>query len=419
MTRDEILGTADELVRLVEASDHPPTEREARDLADATLAAARRIATVVRAVPWPWASTTWIDAFQQAFVPARDGVRDYLSESPEERDPAWPLTWEQVGELWAAVALWLPALPLPDAEAGVGDLADYRQRLDRVVDEFARRVGESAEETQALRQQIEELDAHRQRIEEELAAQRQSFETNVAEQTGRLEAAIRQNQEQFSAAQENRSQEFASALTDARDQLRAAVDDVAQEGRSRIGTAEAEAAAALQRLAELERKATRSYHAVGTASVAGHYQAEANRQRSAANIWRIVGMIVGIGTALAGVAELLLGDASPSLDHTVARLPIFLLFAAVAAIAFRESGQHRDMERRLRQREVDLSSIDPYLANISDAEGVEKLKLAHAQHIFLRDPEPAATVDQQEFNARSALDAILQRVGDPPGGGQQ
>jgi hypothetical protein len=141
----------------------------------------------------------------------------------------------------------------------------------------------------------------------------------------------------------------------------------------------------LENLESLESKATKSYQAVSTASVAGFFQTEADKQRIAANVWRIVGVVVLGAFAFAAVLELVLGEASPSIEHTAARLPVAIAVAALATYALRESRDHRDQERRLRQREVDVSTIAPYLANVEDQAAAEKLKLDHARHLFLQD----------------------------------
>lgn len=145
---------------------------------------------------------------------------------------------------------------------------------------------------------------------------------------------------------------------------------------------ESDAKLLMGRLDEIETKATKSFNAIGTASVAGFYQAEANKQRKAANVWRIVGVGVLAIFALAAVMELIFGDPSPSLEHTLARLPIAAAVAALAAYTLKESGTHRRLERTLRQRELDVSSIKGVLANMGDPVAAERVELEHARRLF-------------------------------------
>lgn len=211
--------------------------------------------------------------------------------------------------------------------------------------------------------------------------------TAQSEQAARLEAAIRENQAQFSTAQEENRRVFSTLVNESRERLTSHTAEVQSDHETRIGALDASAKRTLKRMEDLEKQATRSFQATGTASVAGHFQTEANRQKNAANRWRTVAVATLFVFALAAAGELIFGDPTPSLKHSAARVPIALTVAAIAAIAFCEANQHRESERRLRQREVDLSSLDPILANVKDRKAAEALKLEHARHIFLEHPD--------------------------------
>lgn len=51
-----------------------------------------------------------------------------------------------------------------------------------------------------------------------------------------------------------------------------------------------------------------------------------------------------------------------------------------------ESRRHRRNERWAREREVEVSTIDPYLVGVSDEANRDEIKLGFARRIFLERP---------------------------------
>lgn len=388
--RDETIETARRIVAAIDQNHHELDEREQERL-QALRAAGERLLAVCQVVPYEWVTAQWENVFEGTVDPVVAALESFVSSDPPS---AFPITWQHVTHVWGMVQTMLPAVPGLLDEDLAQEVTAFRKHALAELNRIREAAASSSVAIDEQTTRLTELDQARRESIAHFDARRVEIDTTINEHVTRLEAAIRQNQDQFSNAQESNRREFARLLEEGRESLKEGEAALQSDMRKMLDSTSTDAHRVLERLAELERKATKSYQAVGTASVAGFFQTEANEQRKAANRWRLAGVLALVLFAVAAVLELFIGDATPSLEHTAARLPIAIAVAALATYCLRESGHHRQQERRLRQREVDVSTIDPYLANIQDAEESEKLKLDHARHLFLSPSDESEGKDQ-------------------------
>ena len=69
------------------------------------------------------------------------------------------------------------------------------------------------------------------------------------------------------------------------------------------------------------------------------------------------------------------------------RSVVSLAFAAIAAFASREASKHGERERRYRLAELDIASLEPFLASLDPVE-LNMIKKEFAERVFGRDASP-------------------------------
>ena len=215
--------------------------------------------------------------------------------------------------------------------------------------------------------------------------------SDINVQKQRLDTAIATFQQQFSEAQQARQSEFSTA-----EQVRAqaAVNSENERKESFEEAEEARAVAdekaaseALQRhnelvlqltnngdtiIAALEQQRTHAEKLIGIITDTGMaygYQKNANEEKQEATVWKMVASgSLGLWIVV-GVVFLALTYDKDLTWPTVARQFListpFILLSGFAAL---QVSRHQRYERRLRQAELELASIDPFLATLKDEE---------------------------------------------------
>lgn len=349
---------------------------------EAVLSGAQQLQRVVRRTAWEATPPAWRENARVQF--------DVIAASAEAHtaagDPSveFPVNWGQIEAALGSLAPFVPAL-LPE-ESVAEDAASFRRSAGQLVRGLRADVEEARAETGRVRSELAEVEAQRDAALQAIREQQTALQGTINEQASRLDEAIRQNQAQFSESQEQHRRQVTELLAEQRTALDAAVGDAGARTANAVESAETEASEALDRIAAMEAKALQSYNTIGNAAVAGHYQSDANKQAKQANLWRwfAVGafLLIGIGT----IIELAASGGSLGWDQTRSRLPVILGLGAFAGFAVAEARSHRKAERASRRREVELSSLDPFLALIENHEAAEKVKIDYARRVFVDQP---------------------------------
>lgn len=381
---------AKQLLDAVESNTHAPTGDDERMRLEAAEAGGRRLRHLIARTPWAFIPPAWLDEIETAFDPVIADLKAYA-----DADDAIPLavTWREIERMWASL---LPLVPAALPEESVSeDATAFRRSAAQLIRRLSDHVEQAKGEVAKLQTQVQELGEEREAQAARLKAEVESLETTIAEQSDRLEQAIRSNQEQFSAAQERHRQEFsdqlaefqtalANARKEAERETTLAVDNMTAEGRERLKDIEA-----------IEEKATKSYNVIGTASVAGHFQNDAENEHTQAVGWRFAAVAGFLLIGLGAVIELLASGGSLGWAETRSRIPVVLALGAFAAYAVAEARNHRRAERESRRREVELSSIDPFLVLVEDRAEAEKIKLDYARRVFVEQGITAPDHDEE------------------------
>jgi hypothetical protein len=261
---------------------------------------------------------------------------------------------------------------------------DARQRMATLVNDLQNDIAATRGDlAQVQADQVNASAAIGDNIESLTAAltgQMAELGATIDQQKARLDQAISDYQAQFSAAQEERLRIFGE---DREEQI--------AQFKERRDAADAASAAALEdrlgsadeiigTIAELRRQAAKATEAIGIAGLAEGFRKDADEQRSTANWLRTLALV-----SLALVAGFALWAASArhndKIDYGLlaARFAVSIALASVATYAIIQSAHHRERERHARKLELELASIDPYLAQMPEAEQIAiKAKLAEA-----------------------------------------
>jgi hypothetical protein len=290
-------------------------------------------------------------------------------------------------------------LPVP-----VGNVAEIQQ-VQTAASSYRRSVGQLARQATDDLQKVREVSAQLQREIDAQAAR-------ITQQAARIDDVVAQAQTQFAAVHTQAQSEIATAITELRSQAtsasttaaadvesavtaaqaqltatlteaRAAADAATQaiqeSGRSALDAVEEEAAEHVKRLETLLAQAVKTVGAIGSTGMSAGYQQAADKENGAADRLRFVAIvalaIAGV-VSVSGVVTSLIWDFDWELlfQKTFSALPLLLL----AGYAASESGKHREQARISRQIELQLASLDSYIALFEDSEkNATKKRLAH------------------------------------------
>lgn len=211
----------------------------------------------------------------------------------------------------------------------------------------------------------------------------------VANQKQRLDNAIATFQQQFSEAQQARQTEFATA-----EQARSAAAQKSEEERQSIfktgeerreetekkasevaakahadlvANLKTDAEAILAIMEDQKKHAQKVVGIITDTGMAHGFQKTANEERDEASIWKRAAALSLIAWILIGcVFFALTYDKDLTLAAVARQFLLSTPFVLLAGFAAMQVSRHQKNERRMRQAELEIASIDPFLATLSD-----------------------------------------------------
>lgn len=234
------------------------------------------------------------------------------------------------------------------------------------------------EEIERVRESRKEAMTELAGLKRELTLSKTALDQNnrvIENQKSRLDQSIADFQQQFSASEAKRATDFQTSLTklsdDTSDQIVTFTERFESDRKERLkeaATIDAENKARdtqyFDFLKERQNEVNQIFGAIGSASLAGHFRKTADEQRDAANRFRLIAlalMLLMVGMA-ATTFYLTLGSVTADWHLFAFRFTTSVILVIPALYAAQESAKHRDRERRLRKSDLELASIDAYLA---------------------------------------------------------
>lgn len=234
-------------------------------------------------------------------------------------------------------------------------------------------------------------------LQETLQSRISEATTEINTQKQRLDTAIATFQQQFSEAQQVRQTEFSSAeqtrsqnatnFEQAREMAFEAAEKERFEAAKRAGEEaakchkelvtqlESDSKAIVDAMEKLKAHAQKVVGIISDTGMAHGYQKTANEERAEAAVWKKVAACALVVWIIIGVAFFLLTYNKDLTWSAVARQ--FLIstpFVLLAGFGAMQVSLHQKNERRLRQAELEIASLDPFLATLEDKERNEVKK---------------------------------------------
>lgn len=268
------------------------------------------------------------------------------------------------------------------------DVVDFREAASSYrisVEELLQGIrvnGEDISRTQAVfRKQLDdfsvEVSAQKQRLDNAIATFQEQFLDAQNSRISDYTESESQRAEHFSQIEANRDQIFEKTITDANEKFEALETHF---NLSCMGILEA-----------MERNKLQAEKIAGIISNTGMvsgYQKTANEERAEARTWKIVASGSLIVWIIIGVVFFALTYDKDLTWAAVARQ--FLIstpFVLLAGFAAMQVSRHQKSERQHRQAELEIASIDPFLATLSAEERNQAKREFAARHFGQREFE--------------------------------
>ena len=311
------------------------------------------------------------------------------------------------------VLLQLAQVPKPHTDEQLDGLRDSLTSFRRATGQLLRNAQEDAARAQS------EVDGLRSRVQE--------LQADIATQKGRLDTAITQFQQQFSQAEDARrashatdekarATAFAEEQTERREEFDGQVETQSAAIKELIGqwdsamkevrsSAELDTKNLLLRMEEHRKYAERLVGIITDTGMAGGFQRVANEELAAAKSWRklAVGAMVGL-IAFAVLSFLYTFQGTFEWPMFAGRVFVTLTFGVLAAYAAKQADEHLQNERHNRRLELEIASIDPYLAPLPEETRFD-VKRALAERMFGRDQRVVSDT-RQVVTSGTLMDAL-------------
>ncbi len=277
------------------------------------------------------------------------------------------------------------------------DLKLFMERTNTYLDQ----IGNSVRD---LKEEVSDVDNKAGETREEILLDAESLKKNIEEQKsdieaqkGRLDQAIATFQGQFSDAEALRNTQEAEAANkrevqfqqnltalekkqnDYIDKVNMTVDDKLiqweQVLEKEIEEKKEQIENGIEDIKKQVEEAKKLVNLTGNISITGDYQKIANQEKFAANMLRLGALLLfTIGVGIAGYLIYLSSGEKFEWLQLLARMPFSLTVLVPAAICLSESHTHRRREEYNRRMELQLASINPYLALLDDEQRKGKIE---------------------------------------------
>lgn len=269
-------------------------------------------------------------------------------------------------------------------ESARRSIGQRRRHIEDALGELRSQLEEVKEQATTFTSELEQTkNQHGAALTEQLDAARtqvNELDTEISAQKSRLEEALTQHSETFREAQDTRADEFRKLLNEKREEAETkttqALNDV-------LG----KATAILEQIDERREEVEKVAGAVGAASLGARFKSTADKEEDSANAWRRGAVGAAVVLAVSGLVGLWLTTAGDvdALDTLAVRSLFFTPLLILAAYCARQSGHHRKTARRYRAAQLDLLALDPFLANMDDAEERQTVRAVVALRWFGSD----------------------------------
>lgn len=253
--------------------------------------------------------------------------------------------------------------------ASNAELATTREAADAAQAEIAGKYDRLSEQLAAVTQRATDIETEVQtqtvRLEEVLSSQAASFADDEKARSEAFAAAEKERMSNASAVAKQLREQFDATEKKLGGQFDAALEKLGEQATATTDQFRGDASGTLRAITEMKTQADELLGAIGVAGVAAGYNETAKQEKQVADKWRRATVAVALIAAVVLASALFIEhSAAGSWSRLATRFVISISFAGLAAYCGRQSGEHRQVERDARRRQLQLAALNPYLANL-------------------------------------------------------
>lgn len=215
---------------------------------------------------------------------------------------------------------------------------------------------------------------------EEVRATASEVLTRVQDSAEKQEREVTATQEVFRQAQEGRAQQFEASQLKASEERAERLANLSDEFAVLVSGMTAQRDVAMETLRASEEQALEILASVGGVGQAEQYLRQHERQRGAADRWRLFGVAALVG--LIGVGGLIFFDSSirdrsfsDALTAMLGKSTLVLSLAALATYLLKQSGHHRQREEDTGRLSSELMMMGTFINRLPEADRNEVLRV--------------------------------------------
>lgn len=284
------------------------------------------------------------------------------------------------------------------------------QHLNHMRSEASKRIESFEKEAEKTAKNYAELLQKLDVLKTQLSTVEQTIQQQTAEFNGQFQTSQQERKTQFETEKKTKITELQKLIDSTNESFQKLVQGLNTKVDEEFKVLATKSAKIIEIMQSQQENAEQVLGVVINTAQAGAYKSYANEERSTANIFRFLALILMIlGVAvIAGpeIAKMFQGLAEYTVDwqKVLWRLPVSVIMFVPAFYLARESDKHRKNEFFNRRRELILCSVDPYLA-LLEKEKRDELKSEIAKDLFKDSHNielPAKNVDLAELLAQVA-----------------
>jgi hypothetical protein len=237
-------------------------------------------------------------------------------------------------------------------EAAANFQRSAAQRLNTIEAEATQVHGKISQELTTLREQVgaasatstQEIDAHATAFDTKLT----EIEAAIATQQQRLDAMLDRQNATFAEKQEERSAAFDTDVAAARE----AVAEMLEAAKGEVDDRVSE-------IRRMEEESSGLVASIGLGGTAERYGDEATAQKSVADTFRRLTVVLALGAV--GMAVFAVVHHANENSIVLAKLGVSAVLGGLATYTAKQSGRHRKREERARNLQLELTAFAPFI----------------------------------------------------------
>lgn len=274
-------------------------------------------------------------------------------------------------------------------DGAIYNLATIPQQTTAGVEEMLRISTNYRAAVNGLLESVNKEGENVRRMQSDLQSRISEAAAEVINQKQRIDNAIASFQQQFLEAQQARQNEYL-AERERRDTVENESTDAWADAHSKlVGRLESKTDKLIGEIDERKQHAQKLVGIIANTGMAYGFQKTANDERLEANTWKKVAAAALVVWIVVGcVFFALTYDKDLTLAAVARQFLISTPFVLLSGFAALQVSRHQKNERSLRQAELEIASIDPFLSTLSD-EDRNAVKREFATRYFgQRESEP-------------------------------